>query len=298
MAKMQKYVIPAVSCLLLICTLVSGQEAVPGHMPAGEGYFLYDEYPPLAHRPVGIHYYIPETGRPGGMPVLFLIHGAGRDARPLLNAVKEKLDEKKVIGISLEIPDSTYKVREFQEVAIFDAQGELNPDSLRTTNLVDHIYLFLVKNLCIPAGGYDIYGHSAGGQFIHRLLLFHESPYLRRAMIGSPGWYTFPDPEQEYPYGLRGTREADIGTIEKFLQKEAYLHLGTADTSREGVLRKTPEADAQGRDRLDRGLNFFAYLQRLAEQTGTPLNWQLVRAEGMVHDSARMALLGIDYLYG
>ena len=60
--------------------------------------------------------------------------------------------------------------------------------------------------------------------------------------------------------------------------------------------RRTPEAMAQGANRLERGLNFFNKGQQLARELGLGFNWRLEFVEGVAHSSARMAPRAADYI--
>ena len=99
-------------CLFLSgCLLMALQSLAAPLFNPGSGVVEYNAYKPFADRPVKIHYYFPETADPATAQVLMLIPGAGRDAGPLLNAVREKLDKVNVIAFSLEFPAATYPVR-------------------------------------------------------------------------------------------------------------------------------------------------------------------------------------------
>lgn len=262
------------------------------------GVVYYTDYAPFAARPVGIYYHIPRNADPATAPVLFLIPGSNRDAESLLNAVRSKLDELGVICFALEFKEKDYPLIDYQEMGIVDNEGIPRKRRLQTTELPDRIFRYIRAHSDIRAEKYDLYGHSAGGQFIHRFLLFHDSPLVNRAMVGSPGWYTFPDPARRYPYGVQGTRDAGQRRIRRFLRKQVVLHLGAADTVRESYLRKTPEAEAQGHNRLERGRTFYDFLRDAAAKCGQPLSWGYLEAEGVPHRSDLMALRGLDYLYG
>ena len=69
----------------------------------------------------------------------------------------------------------------------------------------------------------------------------------------------------------------------------SLILLGEADTKRTENLRQTPEADAQGMNRLERGKNFFAVAQEKAAEMDVPFNWQAATVSGVGHDGAAMA---------
>jgi hypothetical protein len=57
--------------------------------------------------------------------------------------------------------------------------------------------------LKLDHAGYDMYGHSAGAQFVHRYLQFYDSPKVKKAVAANAGWYTFPNEAINYPYGIK-----------------------------------------------------------------------------------------------
>ena len=283
--------------LLSCCFLMAAQGLAAPLFQPGSGVVAFTAYKPFADRPVNIYYHFPETADPATAQVLMLIPGAGRDAKPLLDAVRDKLDAVNVIAFSLEFPADTYPVREYQEVGIRDKDGRLKKAADRTVQLPDRIFEFIKAHSAIQAARYDMIGHSAGGQFIHRFLLFHDSPYVDRAVVGAPGWFTFPDPSQPYPYGLKDTDRASDEVIARFLGKKMILQVGALDTDRGGVLRKTPEADAQGINRLDRARTFFAYLRKEAQRLAVPFSWTYCEVPGVGHNSGQMAVYAMETLY-
>lgn len=47
-----------------------------------------------------------------------------------------------------------------------------------------------------------LYGHSAGGQFAHRLLATQPTYPFCAVIAANPGWYTLPDMERSFPEGM------------------------------------------------------------------------------------------------
>ena len=72
--------------------------------------------------------------------------------------------------------------------------------------------------------------------------------------------------------------------------KPLVLLQGNADTDKNAdKLRKTPEAERQGANRLERGLTMHRVGKANAEESGAEFNWQLLIVEGADHDNAKMA---------
>ena len=112
-------------------------------------------------------------------------------------------------------------------------------------------------------------------------MLFHDSPYVEKAIISSPGWYTFPDLAQTYPYGTAGIPYISSEQIKKYLSKPIILQLALGDTIRESFLRKTPEAERQGRNRMERGRSFWLYIHQLAASRGWECHWRKIEECGI-----------------
>jgi hypothetical protein len=116
---------------------------------------------------------------------------------------------------------------------------------------------------------------------------------VRYAIAANAGWYTLPDRDLNYSYGVKhpllGFTTRDLIA---WTEKKLILMRGTADISREGSLRKTPEADAQGQNRFERAGFMFEKVKALNPKT----NWQLIDVPGVAHDKKKMALAAQDFL--
>ena len=94
-------------------------------------------------------------------------------------------------------------------MGVKDAEGHVLPKSSRTTALVDSLISQILTASGTDAKAVTIYGHSAGGQFVHRFMLINDSPFVEKAIIGNPGWFTFPTMEENYSYGIKDLPEID-----------------------------------------------------------------------------------------
>lgn len=163
----------------------------------------------------------------------------------------------------------------------------------------DRIFEKSSRGLELKTETYDLFGHSAGGQILHRLALFHPSSRADNILAANSGWYTVPTFEQEFPYGLK-----DSGMTEDQLQAafgtNLVLFLGEEDDADEtrGSLRRTSEANEQGGHRLERGKYFFRKAEKIAEERGVGFEWKIEVVPGVGHDYERMSEAAADYLYG
>ncbi len=75
---------------------------------------------------------------------------------------------------------------------------------------IERLYDHLVTTKRAEAGGYILFGHSAGAQFVHRMVLALPEARFRLAVIGNAGFYTLPTDAGpaggfQFPYSLEGT---------------------------------------------------------------------------------------------
>lgn len=285
--------------LLLAIVFLSAELYAASMLPAGEGRFTYKDYPPFADRPVDVHYYIPNSGDVHRMPVIFVFEGADRGYSSLLKSWKQEAEKYKFMVFIPHFDLKRFPLSDYQEVGVIDDKDHtIRPIEEQTPALIDKMFEYVRQYSGNERKGYMIYGHSAGGQFVQRFMLLHDSPYVEKAVIGSPGWYTFPDASQDFPYGVRNIPYVTPEVIRKYLAKPIILQLATGDTIRESYLRKTPEAEAQGHNRYERGNQFYQYLHQIAIEHNWPCNWQKIEEQGIGHHAAGMGERAIPVMLG
>lgn len=280
--------------VLLVMPIQVGAQTM---LPKGESVFRYDGYAPFSNRPVDVHYYIPFSGDCSNMPIIFVFQGGDRGYRYLLDAWMKEAEAKRFMVFIPQFDLDSYPVCDYQEVGIMDKKHQqlIEPEAT-TPPLIDKIFEFVKQHTLTKRNTYRIYGHSAGGQFVHRFMLFHDSPYVDRAVIGSPGWYTFPDSTQNFPYGVKNVPYITKERIRSYFSKDIILQLAAGDTIRESFLRKTPQAEAQGRNRVERGECFYQFAQTLSHHEGMPFRWRKVIVDGVGHQSVESGMAAIPLL--
>ena len=128
-------------------------------------------------------------------------------------------------------------------------------------------------------------------------MLTHEARY-RVAVSANAGSYAFPDPEIDYPFGLRGAPVDEDG-LKAALQRPLTILLGTADTDpSHASLPRGARADRQGEHRLARGEAFVRAARAQADRLGVPFGWRVVHVPGIAHENGGMALGAAPILAG
>jgi hypothetical protein len=229
--------------------------------------------------------------------VIVVMSGLNRNADEYINSWKDWVSRNDYIAVSPTFDEENWGgSRGYNLGNVFtgdEGKGALNPRSKWSFTVVEGIHEKVRDEFGIADQQFDIFGHSAGAQFVHRFLLFNPQSKVRYAIAGNAGWYTLPDLDLAYSYGLKHpllsfTRKDLIN----WTNQKLILMRGTSDTSREGVLRKTAEADAQGKNRFERAAFMFEKIKALNPKTG----WQLIDVENVGHDQRAMSPAAQDFL--
>lgn len=267
-----------------------------GVWPSGEGCFRYNMPSGEVSDTLDVFYYIPDAYDRTSMPVVVGFHGNDRDCSYWIETWKEYADKK---GFMFFIPwftHDSFPTRRYQEVGVKDESGYILPARYRTSALVDSLLCHILRYSGTTDKKVTIYGHSAGGQFVHRFMLLDDSPFVKKAIIGNPGWFTFPDIEENYSYGIKDLQCAGNIPVRNMLGKNIILQLAEGDTIRESFLRKTPEADRQGRNRLERGNRYFETIKSVADENHWDFNWRRVYVPNVGHDAVAMSRHAAEHL--
>ncbi len=162
-----------------------------------------------------------------------------------------------------------------------------NPRTKWAFTVLEQLFDYARPKFGIAVKRYDLFGHSAGGQFVHRFMLFMPDNRVRLAIAANPGFFTLPDPTVKFPYGVKDSPIAiDKKALLEWTNADLILMRGTADVERTENLRQTAEADAQGRNRFERGGFMFSRIKALNPKT----KWQLIEVPDVAHDQKGMAL--------
>lgn len=239
------------------------------------------ELPVWHYRPAGL---------PADAPVLFVIHGVGRNAEDYLNDWVELADAKRFLLVVPEFTKKEFPGEEgFNSGNLFDAAGRPVPREAWSFSMIEPAFDAVRAQLGSTRPDYCLYGHSAGAQFVQRFLYFVPDARVARAVAANAGWYMLPELERAFPYGLKGTT-ADAPALRRVFAFPFNVLLGDADTdAKHPALRHTPEAEAQGPYRFARGQFFFNRAKAAAAALDTPFHWMLSIAPNVAHNNKGMA---------
>jgi poly(3-hydroxybutyrate) depolymerase len=229
--------------------------------------------------------------------IVFVMHGVLRDGDRYRDEWRDLSEKHNLIIV---VP--TFGRKDFPTTGsynlgnIVDEKGRKHPRSIWSFSVIEPLFDDIVCRVAGNQRGYALYGHSAGGQFVHRFVAFADAPRLEAAVAANSGWYTMPN-DAAFPYGWGGDAAGLVSPAQAF-QRPLTILLGTEDIDRNDPnLRINEQADKQGLTRFDRGHGFLTAARKLAGKQ-TPLGWQIAYAPGVGHDNGRMAPFAIPHLIG
>jgi poly(3-hydroxybutyrate) depolymerase len=283
-----------ISCLALLAIPVVGR-AQGEHRSVAltdtMGSFRFADARGAVDRPIMVWYYRPPGRRPDGR-IVFVMHGGSRTGEAARDIGAAYGRRHGVIVLAPEFSERYYPGDAYAFGNMVDSAGRLLPKSQWAFSTLEDLFDAVRQAAGLTSPTYDIVGHSAGGQFVHRLVLFVPNARFRRAVASSPGRYALPSLTAAFPYGLRGTT-IDSAALIRALSRELVLILGDRDTEDRP---REPEAMSQGRNRFARGLRFFAAATDMANVVGTALAWRLVIVSGADHTPGPMVQAGLQEL--
>jgi len=296
-----KYAVTIISSLTFFITACSAgsleqssliTEPLEPGLEIGTGKFTFTGSPGSKDHPVTVHYHQPE-GLTKGSPILFVMHGNGRNAEGYQNAWIPYAEQKGFLVVTPEFSRDHYpSTRNYHQGNLFESDGTPIDSAYWSFTTVEAIFDEIVRRTGSVRERYFIYGHSAGSQFVHRMVFMMPDARIEEAIAANAGWYTLPTDETEWPYGLGGVpSESSLhDRLEKALSKPVTVLLGDADTSTTASdLRRTEEAMEQGRHRFERGHYFYDMAQEMAAENGLPFEWTLEPVPGVAHSNKGMA---------
>lgn len=253
--------------------------------------FSFNGYAPLAEKPITVFYYIPQGGNMTTMPVLFILPGEDRDADNHVQLFRSWADSHRVMLFGLKY--STDYFTNTTEYILGGMNTRQSADGLLPMSQWNFNYVeALFDAIKTAVGGqqtsYDLWGHSAGAQFVHRYVTFMPQARVRCAVACNSGWYTPPDMNTDFPYGLRRVSEADASMLRTALSRQFHIFVGGNDTDPSG-LNTNPGSQAQGANRNARGHYYYDQAKAIAQQQHYSFGWTLTEVPGVGHDAAGMA---------
>lgn len=280
----------------------------------GSGKHKVDSITIFYHKPANFH----QSSR-----ILMVIPGAGRNADDYRDSWIEASEKYSVLIISPSYPEKEYNYGDYHlggivkdlnlskgvsfkkgtnQVHIDENIMEYNVNKNKEDwifNDFDKLFKLVKKATKSSQRNYDAFGHSAGGQILHRFVLFQPNSKANRILASNAGSYTLPDYQVSFPFGVQNADLQQKNLKESF-KKKLVLFLGELDNDSEtrGRMLRSVTADKQGTNRFDRGKSFYNFNEGLSKASGIKFKWKLEIIPNVGHDKDKMAKAAAAYLYG
>jgi hypothetical protein len=283
-------------CIYTFCSLFNSPSL--DAKSAWQGVITVNDGRGVMAAPMDVYFYRPKSFQPNGR-ILIALHGQSRNAEGYRDYFIEAAERHGVLVLAPEFSRQNYRgSRQFNLGNLKNRGGHFLPQSVQSFLVIDRIFEQAREQLSFNRQRYYLFGHSAGSQFVHRMMLFSPSEKIIAAVAANAGWYTEPDLEIEFPYGMANTLEGDIKFAQSFSKKLIIILGEDDDNENHRGLRTTAEAMVQGPHRLARGHNFYRRSKAVARKLGLPFKWQLKVIPDVGHSGWGMADPAADVLFG
>lgn len=240
--------------------------------------------------------YVPSRGG-AGAPILVTVHGISRNAWEQVSMFAPYAERA---GVVLVAP--------LYEHARFPCYQRLtaNERGESPVAVLEAMVAEVARRTGASGERLHLFGFSGGGQFVHRYAMAHPDR-VAGYVVGSAGWYTFPDAQRRYPYGLRYSQRLQMGGFElgRFLAVPGWVLVGERDVHEGTAMRKTERVMLeQGMSRMERGLRWVNAVNASAVELGlaAPVRFELLpRSPHSFRRSMRRGDLGqrvFGHLFG
>ena len=227
---------------------------------------------------------------PAARPILFVMAGTRRDAQRYRDEWQSYAERFKALLLAPEFSAELFPGRRAYNLGGFDlTNGASSIPRDSAFAIIEKIFDYARPLAGLTSERYRIYGHSAGAQFVHRMVLFDPRARIDTAVAANAGWYTMTDFSVGFPYGLKDS-QIRPDDLKPAFGKRLIIALGENDNDpNDRVLNRSARAMRQGAGRLERGGNFFRQAEHTAARLGAPFNWQLLTVPGAGHLNSAMA---------
>ncbi|MBC7635544.1 MAG: alpha/beta hydrolase [Acetobacteraceae bacterium] len=223
-------------------------------------------------------------------PILFVHHGVNRNGADYRDYWLPLVDEADLLVIAPEFPNEGFPRAPWYNFGNrATAAGREKPQAEWTYGLDKFVFDAMRDQDLTRRRTYGVWGHSAGGQFVHRMIELGLRDNVRIAITANAGTYAMPTLDVAYPFGLGGTG-LDEAALRRLLGFRLTVMAGTADidTTSEHFPRDKA-AMAQGPTRYARAHNFIATARAEAARLGITCAWNIIDVADVGHDGQRMA---------
>ncbi|MDN4501298.1 hypothetical protein QX776_02735 [Alteromonadaceae bacterium BrNp21-10] len=291
---------------------------------SGSGSFYFQAQQQASSILIPVFYHKP-TSFNHDTRILLVIPGAGRNAWSYRDAWIKASELHNVLVISPSYAEQSFDFAAYHFAGIVDSleftnfttsstDGRVNKYFMQDEDLklgnptspenwlfndFERLFVQVKTATGLTATHYDLFGHSAGGQILHRMAIYNPRSSADRIIAANSGSYTLPNFAHNYPFAL-GRSQFNPEFFPDVFSTKLTLLIGEQDNDQEtrGTLLHSPITDKRGLGRLARGQYFFKAAQQQAFDMDLPFNWQMKIVPNVGHDYENMSIAAAELLYG
>jgi hypothetical protein len=245
-----------------------------------------------ANAPVRTYAVVPAT-LSRATHLLLVMHGHGRNAEDYCESWVDWAAKSDYIVLCPEFDEDDWPGSAGYNLGnVFtgdNGTGQVNPEEKWAFTVAEQVPRRAATDFALDDRLFDMWGHSAGAQFVHRFVLFKPQSAVRYAIAANAGWYTAAAPATAFPYGLQNP-VLHLGA--SYTREHLVIMRGGQDDVVDDQVRTDPGAEAQGHTRFERA--GFAYAA--APATDPHTNWQLIDVPRADHDQIAMSAAAQRFL--
>lgn len=247
-------------------------------------------------REITVHVHRP-AGFTADSPILMVMHGRARNGLDYCRFFAGESDRHGFLVVAPEFADAQYpNPHAYNYGNMCGVDGVLRPRKEWLFPVLGAVFDDVRLRMRSQRDKFFLFGHSAGGQLVHRLATFGWLPTIERAIAANSGSYTLPTQSACFPFGLDGTALGEDALRAAFA-RPLTIQLGDADVNpNDEHLPREAGAMAQGAHRFARGQRYLEVARHEAQRLGMPLAWRLSVVPGVAHSGEHMAPFAVREL--
>ena len=274
------------------------EPVIPAEISIGSGMFIFS----YNNMDIEVFYHVPPSYAASSR-VVFALHGGSRDAEGVRNNMIQKSIDYNFILIAPKFSSSNFSLGDGYNLGNVYVDGDnpstdtLNDENEWSFSIIEPLFDSVKSSLSIESEKYNLFGFSAGAQFVHRFIQFMPDARFNKVVAGAAGWYTVPNNSIPFPYGYQNSILISTN-LNDLLSSDLHIQVGALDNNPNSAgLRHNEYADAQGLNRVTRAVHFFESGQNIADSNNYNFNWSLHIIQGAGHNLIPNAENACDLMF-
>tara|TARA_B100000941_G_scaffold31683_1_gene18880 strand:- start:300 stop:1217 length:918 start_codon:yes stop_codon:yes gene_type:complete len=274
------------------------EPVIPAEISIGSGMFIFS----YNNMDIEVFYHVPPSYA-ASSKVVFALHGGSRDAEGVRNNMIQKSIDYNFILIAPKFSSSNFSLGDGYNLGNVYVDGDnpstdtLNDENEWSFSIIEPLFDSVKSSLSIENEKYNLFGFSAGAQFVHRFIQFMPNARFNKVVAGAAGWYTVPNNSIPFPYGYQNSILISTN-LNDLLSSDLHIQVGALDNNPNSAgLRHNEYADAQGLNRVTRAVHFFESGQNIADSNNYNFNWSLHIIQGAGHNLIPNAENACDLMF-